>query len=457
MEMTDTAPALPAKEPAWVVELHEHPTVLGDIADAVGATPFHVLSPAQFTVNLAAFTDAMVTAGVLGRVYYGKKANKAACFARACAEANAGVDVASAAELVAALAGGVRGADLVVTGPAKSADLLWLATRHGCLIAVDALDELDRIIALTETIGPSVQPVRILLRVLPAADPDSRFGLTEAELDIAIERCAAVRAVLDMEGFSFHLTGYAIAPRAWQAAALIDRCLAARERGLIANSISIGGGFAVDYVGAEAYQAFQAGYRDSWFHTNKTFAEFYPYSSDTAGAAMLTAILDSEVPGDYPDLAAKFARTGTTLLVEPGRALLDGAGFSVFPVQGYKPRDGHGFLTVAGLSLSLSEQWFASEYLPEPVLWPARPGSAPATACVGGSSCLESDMLTWRRIRFPQTPRRGDLLLYPNTAGYQMDSNESEFHQLPLPTKVVVGTGDRIRWRLDTFGSPEGP
>ncbi len=64
-------------------------------------------------------------------------------------------------------------------------------------------------------------------------------------------------------------------------------------------------------------------------------------------------------------------------------------------------------------------------------------------------------MLTWRKIPFPVRPATGDLLVYLNTAGYQMDSNESPFHELPLPPKVVIGSTSstsgsaRPRWRLD--------
>jgi diaminopimelate decarboxylase len=105
---------------------------------------------------------------------------------------------------------------------------------------------------------------------------------------------------------------------------------------------------------------------------------------------------------------------------------------------------------VDGSSLSLSEQWFSSEYLPDPVLLPAAGASEPYAACVGGATCLESDMVSWRKVRLSARPAVGDLLVYPNTAGYQMDSNESPFHDLPLPPKVVLDTaGDRVRWRLD--------
>ena len=52
---------------------------------------------------------------------------------------------------------------------------------------------------------------------------------------------------------------------------------------------------------------------------------------------------------------------------------------------------------------------------------------------------------------FPRRPRIGDLLVYPNTAGYQMDSNESRFHDLALPPKVVI---DRTEAMTDSPITP---
>ncbi len=110
-------------------------------------------------------------------------------------------------------------------------------------------------------------------------------------------------------------------------------------------------------------------------------------------------------------------------------------------------------MTVDGTSLSLSEQWFNSEFLPDPILLPRdtrRPQARRSRACVAGASCLECDMLTWRKVAFPMRPQPGDLLVYVNTAGYQMDSNESPFHELPLPPKIVVERRRGApRWRFD--------
>ncbi|MGW1742158.1 alanine racemase [Nocardia sp. NPDC001965] len=436
-EGTVAAP-LPAHRDPWEQHVLTDPQLLGDIAFAIGG-PFHLMYPTRVVDNIRAFQQVFTESRTSGTVYYGKKANKAACVARACATAGAGIDVSSTGELTAALGQGIRGADLLVTGPEKSDDLHWLAGRHGCLITVDSIGELKRLAALDI-------PIDVLLRVLPAASA-SRFGMSAEELDQAVSEAVDYPSI-SLQGFSFHLSGYDPEPRAAMAGQLIDRCRAARTLGHPAGIISIGGGFGVDYVPAADWSAFRQQATRRWFHSGKAFESYYPYSFPEPGPAMLAAILRRD------DLAGRLRRTETTLAVEPGRALLDRAGSTVFRVQGGKTRHEHGqpyrVLTVDGSSLSLSEQWFDSEYLPDPVLWPDGPGTRTATV-VGAATCLESDMLSWRRIPLPRAAVTGDLLIYPNTAGYQMDSNESPFHELPLPPKVVLSDapGGRYRWALD--------
>ncbi|MER8046740.1 Y4yA family PLP-dependent enzyme [Streptomyces sp. NPDC094032] len=444
-------PALPAlPDPATDAVVASG--LAAELSHAFGG-PFHFLLPDAFSANLAALRAALTDAGVNGFVYFAKKANKAAVFVERAAEGGAGVDVASAAELREALGHGVRGEHLMVTGPAKDPVLLRLAVAHGATIAVDALDELDRVIALAT--NGDARPPRVLLRVLPAGQPHSRFGLDDDALSAALKRCLEAGAALRMEGFSFHLSGYALQPRADLAARLVELCRAARLQGLPAGRISLGGGLPVSYTDADSWRAFLAAQGPAHYHAGRTFrtGDFYPYHSPLSGAGALAALLATRPQGFGRDLAALVKDAGIELLLEPGRALLDRAGATVFRIQGVKDRDGYRILTVDGTSLSLSEQWFNSEYLPDPRLIPRDPATPAGVhpASVGAATCLESDLLTWRKIAFPYPPRPGDLLLYPNTAGYQMDSNESPFHDLPLPPKVVVDRTDRPRprWRLD--------
>lgn len=167
---------------------------------------------------------------------------------------------------------------------------------------------------------------------------------------------------------------------------------------------------------------------------------------------MLADILRSGLAPGYRALAEKFAKNKVRLLLEPGRALLDGCGFSVFPVQGFKERGDYGVIAVGGVSMSVSAQWFDSEYLPDPELWPETGEHEPVPACAGGSTCLETDMLMWRKVWLARRPQFGDLLVYHNTAGYQMDFTESGFHQLPLPPKIPVMLKDGRPKRLPESG-----
>lgn len=414
-----------------------------ELSYALGG-PFHLLLPERFDANAAAFEGVLHEAGVEGRVYYAKKANKAAVWMDRCALSGRGVDVAARGSC-----GTRSGTACAVStswspGPPRPDDLLRVAVLQGCLIAVDALDELENVLAQART---AARPARVLLRRLPPAQPHSRFGLDGGELKTALARCAQARDAVVVEGFSFHLSGYDPSQRASAARELVELCLKARATGHRADRISIGGGFAVDYTDAGHWEAFLREQRPEHYHAGRSFdpADFYPYHSPVAGAAALRAVLAAD------GLAGRLREAGVQLLLEPGRALLDRAGCTVFRVQGVKDRDGYGIVTVDGSSLSLSEQWFDSEYLPDPVLLPRHePHGEPYAACVGGATCLESDMVSWRKVRFPTRPAAGDLLVYPNTAGYQMDSNESPFHELPLPPKVVLDiAGGTTRWRLD--------
>ena len=65
-------------------------------------------------------------------------------------------------------------------------------------------------------------------------------------------------------------------------------------------------------------------------------------------------------------------------------------------------------------------------------------GEAPVRAWIAGHSCLDEDVLTNRLIRFERRPQPGDLLVYANTAGYQMDLLENEFHRHPMPRRIAA-------------------
>ncbi len=450
--MTNVAPfALTAlRHPAVSALLDDQRALLESLLDGLGS-PLHVLLPDMFEENVAALREAFVELGVDADVLFAKKANKAHCYVSSAARLGIGVDVASTPELVKALSGGVPGDRIGVSGPEKDDTLHALAVQHGCLVAVDSLNELRR---LAEAARRARTPVRVLLRSRIGSQPRSRFGMAAQERAAATALCGELAGLVTLWGFSFHLTGYATAERATAAHEMIDCCIDARRRGSpSAGVVDIGGGLPVRYVDPQLWEQFLHQNEPTHYHANKEFKDFYPYGGQPATRAV-REIMRHPVNGQ--SLSVRAARDGIRFLVEPGRALLDQAGFTLYRVQQVDDRrdtDGYAIVTVAGSSFSLSEQWFNSDYLPDPVLLRAGPAAGEVfPACVAGSTCLESDLVTWRKIGFPRPVRCGDPLVYLNTAGYQMDSNESPFHDAALPLKVVLRLGDAggpPRWRLD--------
>ncbi|MDY7579989.1 alanine racemase [Herbaspirillum sp. RTI4] len=456
-------PSLPSiLHPAVRHFIYKQQEYITDLVAGFGSG-IHIVLPQIFCDTVKRFQNVLESVQVDGLILYAKKANKARCFVECCPQLGIGIDAASLQEVTQALACGVPGEHIGISGPAKQTDLLLLAIRQRCLVAIDSLDELHGFIALARQTGCRG---RCLLRIHPSAQPESRFGLSSAECEAALQVCTDASSDITLEGFSFHLSGYVPDQRSTAAHQLIDYCQAARMRGLVdCSTVNIGGGFAVRYAEQAHWTAFIAMQQPTHYHAGKSFSDFYPYYSESHGAGMLADILFARQTATGLTLAQRLQSHGIRLLAEPGRALLDQAGFSVFAVQGVKDRAAagtmppYGIITVGATSFSLSEQWFNSEYFPDPLLLnrdtfdffdEQQSDPIPYPACVGGASCLDSDMLSWRKIVFPRRPAAGDLLVYTNTAGYQMDSNESPFHDLPLPAKIVVNlNSDRPRWRLD--------
>lgn len=446
-------PLTALRHPTVTTLLDDHRALLADLLDGLGS-PLHVVLPEVFEENIVSLRQAFAETDADVDILFAKKANKAGCYVRSAAALGAGVDVASSSELVKALAGGVPGHRIGVSGPEKDDALHALAVRHDCLVAIDSISELRRLAA---TARLARRQVAVLLRSRVDSQPRSRFGMAAAERDAAVSLCVELADDVIFQGFSFHLNGYSPEERATAANEMIEHCLDARRRGArSACVVDIGGGLPMRYVEPRLWDEFVQQNEPDHYHGTKASKgfSFYPYGGRTPTQAART-LMNHPVDGDE-SLSAKAARNGIRFIVEPGRSMLDQAGFTVYRVQQVDDRrdtDGYAIVTVAGNSLSLSEPWFNTDYLPDPLLISAQPlDDELFPACVAGSTCLENDMVTWRKIGFPRPVRPGDHLVYLNTAGYHMDFLESQFHDAPLPLKAVLRLGDGDappRWRLD--------
>ncbi|HEY3612480.1 MAG TPA: hypothetical protein VGK92_02190, partial [Gaiellales bacterium] len=133
---------------------------------------------------------------------------------------------------------------------------------------------------------------------------------------------------------------------------------------------------------------------------------------------------------------------GLQLRCEPGRSLADGCGLTAARVEFRKQRRDGTWLI--GLAMNRTQcRSTADDFLVDPLLVgapdaaPARP-TGPIEGYLVGAYCIERELLTWRRMRFPRGVAVGDIVVFPNTAGYLMHILESASHQIPLARNVVV-------------------
>lgn len=461
-------PDLPSLEGKYGTQLiAQHAMKIFELIDGIGS-PLHCVFPQQFSVNITHIQSVLAKHQLDARIFFSKKANKSQNFAKVCRESGIGVDVASKQELELALAVGITGEKLSVSGPEKDMAFLQLAFAHGVQIAVDSLEELQRIISLIAShnnngdIQHVVKPT-ISLRFQPDCEKQSRFGISSTQLLTALKVLQPYQHQLRLLGFSFHLSGYDIQRRANVISELVKWVIKARELDFSScNQINIGGGLPVKYVPTNKWKQFQRSIKTEHFHRQQSFANtFYPYGNEFGPAAALDYILSTPFPA-HPTLSQLLRANKIQLAMEPGRALLDQAGVSIFKIQGVKLIESehrYWIATVAGMSFSLSEQWFGSEFLPSPSLLKTNSMECRHDAAtqawfptaIAGNSCLECDMVSWRKIPFTIKPAINDCLVYPNTAGYQMDSNESSFHSVPIIPKVAIWFDDQqIFWQLDS-------
>lgn len=414
-------------------------------------SPTHFVFPQLLAENAAKFRK------VLGQhrleetmLYFAAKVNKAESFLEGASGAGVGADVSSLEELRAALSHGIPGERISVSGPAKKNRLLALAAQQGCTVSVDSKNELEGFLALIEKM--KLQRQRILLRIGGLNETHTRFGAATNEIPSILAKIPPENFAVEFQGFHFHLSGYSTDERVAALQFAIQELKKARSLGHACNTINIGGGFAVRYVDSEDWKQFISTKMPTHFLRSKNIQSFYPYDSEINGERQLDAILAARTDA-HTQVSDLLREQKIQLAIEPGRSLVDQAGITCVQVKGVKLiSDGTLVVEVDANINHLSEQWFGSEFCVDPIHLQSDPvaESPSIEAAVAGNTCLEIDMLSWRKIGFRSAPKAGDLLVYANTAGYQMDSNESSFHRLPIPEKIAAFKKEgKWKWKKD--------
>lgn len=450
----------------------QSPQLLQDLADACGS-PLNIVFPQAVSANIRRFREVYDKHAIAGRIYYAHKPNKSEALVRQVAIEAIYVDIASERELHSALRAGFVGAKIQATGP-KNRDFLTLALQHSVLISVDNFQELQSIQKLIATL--KIEHANILVRLcgFVGMSKESRFGVPISDLETVLSFISAHQSTLKLKGFSFHLDTASLEEKV---IALVDtlNCIKlAHKKGLKLSIVNIGGGFKVNYLKhkgewdeyVSALQQSVLGERESlsWQNSGlgyrsehgvlKGGPSFYQYFNEIAGPDYLNRLLSFKPDSfDGQTVAQVLSDNLLELYIEPGRALLDQAGITIAKVNFVK-QSPKGEVLV-GLDMNRSNlDSLNQEMMVDPVVVSNGGEQSASKSPIGvyfiGNLCLESDFIYKHKTFVHAMPQADDLVIFTNTAAYNMDFTESRTLQQRIATKLaVVEQNNTFKWYMD--------
>jgi diaminopimelate decarboxylase len=396
-------------------QLHAEGVALHRLAEEHG-TPLFVYGGSAIDAAYAAIDEALAFAPHL--IAYAVKANGNLAILARLARLGAGADIVSGGELLRALEAGIPPDRIVFSGVGKRDDEIELALARGIRsLHAESAAEVDAIEAIARRMGKRAP---LALRVNPDVDPQTHpyiaTGLHESKFGIAIPTAEALvpRIVasphLALEGVACHIGSQLATPEPLaQAVTLVARfALGCRAAGADVRVLDAGGGWPLAYG-----------------------SETSPFPPPAAYGAAIQRGLE----------AAGATDAGLSLVVEPGRSIIGGAGVLLSRVIFVKDRPPKRFVIVdAAMTELLRPALYGAYHAARPVQAPA-PSAPTQPVDLVGPVCESGDFLAQSR---PMPPlARGDLLIFESAGAYAA-CMASNYNARPRPAEVLV-EGDTHR------------
>ena len=379
-------------------------------------TPAYVLDEADLRARCRAYRQAFDGADV----FYAGKAFLCKAIVRIIAAEGLSLDVCTGGELAVALAAGMPAERIGLHGNNKSVYELSRALDAGVgRIVLDSFDEIDRLTALATERGlrPPVL-VRVTVGVeahtheyIATAHEDQKFGFSLAG-GAALAAVAKILDddVLDLLGLHSHIGSQIFDTSAFEVSARRVLDLQARirdEYGVELPELDLGGGFGIAYTTQDD-----------------------PQPPDEL-ATGLRKIVEHECAAHGLDIPR--------LSVEPGRALVGPAVFTLYEVGTVKDVDGiRTYVSVdGGMSDNIRTALYDASY--SATVASRATAAAPILARVVGKHCEAGDIVVKDEF-LPADVAPGDLLAVPGTGAY-CRSMASNYNHLPRSPVVAVRQG----------------
>ncbi len=407
-----------------------------DVADLVAkfGSPLFIISESQFRYTFRQFRDAFRKhyPGE-SQILFANKSNNGLAYRHIMNQEGAGGDCFGVNELYLSLLAGTDGSTLVLNGSNKQDEEIEMAVDNGLCINIDAMDELDRIDAVSKRLGKDAKiGIRLKLDLDPLAErtgvsmhgpgtlkeqsDSTKWGMSREQTVEIVKRALEMPNIQLMETH-FHLSR--------MSNVAMDFAIMAREMvtwsgyirdntGWIPPCIDIGGGW--------------------------TFGKWY-------GTGPRSQIDDDSAPtaDDYARLCSqeiqeeckKLDLPLPKLRLEPGRSLSGPSGVSVGTVGAVKQGDKKKWvnldLSTNHLSWSAALDWY---YHPVPVVDAMAERSE--TIDLVGPLCNSDEL--GPHVKMPPL-ERGDLVAFLDTGGYT-EPCAARYNAQLLPATVLV-CGDR--------------
>jgi diaminopimelate decarboxylase len=389
-------------------------------------TPAYFLDEDDLRARCRDFASAFSDADV----YYAGKSFLCKAIVRVIDEEGLGLDVCTGGELAVALAAGFPAERMGFYGNNKSVSELTRALEAGVgRIILDSFDELGRLTELARAAGkrPSVL-VRVTVGVeahthefITTAHEDQKFGFSLAGGDAFT---AALRIldedVLDLRGLHSHIGSQIFDADGFEVSVRRVLQLQAQIRdacGVELPELDLGGGFGMAYTTQD----------------------------DPSSAGDLAKRINRMVEDECGQASLRMPR----LAVEPGRAIVGPAVFTLYEVGTVKDVDGiRTYVSVdGGMSDNIRAALYDVSY--SATIAGRASGAEALLARVVGKHCESGDVVVKDEF-LPADVQPGDLLAVPGTGAYCW-SMANNYNHVPRPPVVAVRDGaSRVIVRRET-------
>nr|MDT0662873.1 diaminopimelate decarboxylase [Micromonospora sp. DSM 115978] len=416
----DVNALVPQLWPRGVARAADGALAVGDLgvralAEEFG-TPAYVLDEGDLRSRCREFRAAFPDEDI----YYAGKAFLCRAVVKIIAEEGLHLDVCTGGELAVALAAGMPPERIGFHGNNKSVAELSRALDAGVgRIILDSFTEIDRLTALARERG--ARP-RVLVRVtvgveahthefIATAHEDQKFGFSLAG-GAAFQAAVKIvdEDVLELRGLHSHIGSQIFDTSGFEVSARRVLALQAQlrdARGVELPELDLGGGFGIAYT----------------------------TSDDPSPPHDLAKRLNKIVDGECAALKLAVPH----LSIEPGRAIIGPAVFTLYEVGTVKDVDGlRTYVSVdGGMSDNIRTALYDASY--SATLASRASAAGPILARVVGKHCESGDIVVKDEF-LPADVQPGDLLAVPGTGAY-CRSMASNYNHVPRPPVVAVRDG----------------